>query len=706
MNLWKRLVNVCNALRASILYGNHHILTYMILPFALGILFAPYIKDCAGSYAYYVIPICVTVLIFVLCKKHVVNITTLFVILTIIFFVFGICSMLLRFYMLDIESGHYCPIDGKIIAKIVGEVEAIRKHDKGVKLTIVIKKMSDADKFDCSFIKAYKHRVRITMLNEEVGRFSIGDIVLFRASLMMPRYPSIPDGFNLAEYSYFNEIWAVGRSISNVHIVGKNVNLGVKGRINTVRHHIAMRILRVMSQPAAGVAIGLLIGDTSYIDSDTMQSLRDSGIAHLVAISGMHMVLIVGMVFFSVRYITSYFIYMTLHYNTKKIAAVMSIFISFIYLTIAGFPISAQRAFLVSCVFLFSILLDRELNSMRTLILGAFCILIISPESIKSPSLQMSFAACIGLISHGHLFNKEKVRILLIRHKAHDRVAKFIAYLASVLYSTLIASISTAPFIGYHFNTFSVYSAITNVICVPLNDIMIMLFGIIGVILMPVGLDVFPLYLMEIFLKLLIFIAKFISNIEGSAIYIPKLPNIAMLILTIGLFLYSLTKSYAKYLLLVMTFFTTAYLYIANKVIYDIVVPASGGVVVINDKGKYYLLKLNRSKYDIDVIKQYFGVKEWYNIDDFDSVVRDDTKYIIRHKSRLIALCYKKDCMLENKEKFDFVIDLWYNQHVERAKVGTVYLTLFDLKEDGGHLIYYDDKICSIKNEKGTFKIG
>jgi len=126
--------------------------------------------------------------------------------------------------------------------------------------------------------------------------------------------------------------------------------------------------------------------------------MRDAGLAHVLAISRLHMVIMAGSVFWLVRALLAGVPALALRYPIKKWAAVAALLAATFYLVLSGAAVPTVRAYLMMGVVMIAVLLDRPAITMRNVALATLAILPCSPESLFDTSFQMSFAAVIGLV--------------------------------------------------------------------------------------------------------------------------------------------------------------------------------------------------------------------------------------------------------------------------------------------------------------------
>ena len=159
------------------------------------------------------------------------------------------------------------------------------------------------------------------------------------------------------------------------------------------------RILAALPGESGAIAAALMTGARGAIPEATLTAMRDSGLAHLLAISGLHVGLVAGLLFFGIRALLALVPALALRYPIKKWAAAAAALGAFAYLALTGASVPTQRAFMMVGLVLLGILLDRSALSFRLIAWAAVVVLAVAPESLLSPSFQMSFAAVAALIA-------------------------------------------------------------------------------------------------------------------------------------------------------------------------------------------------------------------------------------------------------------------------------------------------------------------
>jgi len=263
--------------------------------------------------------------------------------------------------------------------------------------------------------------------------------------------------------------------------------------------------------------------------------MRDSGLAHILSISGLHIVFAVGLVMGLVRYGIALIPPLALRIDAKKVAAVLALMAALFYTALAGAPVPAQRACAMAAFALLAILLDRTALSLRLVAWSAVIVLVIAPESLTGASFQMSFSAVVALIagweSAAPWRRRLHERAELSRHRWVWRVG---AVLGASLLTTLIASIATGAFAAYHFNRLSLLGVVANLLGVPLTGFWIMPWGLLAMLLMPFGLEAVALVPMGWGVDWLNAIAFHVAAWPEAAMLVPSLPGASLWLLTAG----------------------------------------------------------------------------------------------------------------------------------------------------------------------------
>ncbi|MBV1885638.1 MAG: ComEC family competence protein, partial [Parvibaculaceae bacterium] len=451
--------------------------------------------------------------------------------------------------------------------------------------------------------------IRVTLASKKQIP-EIGSEIEALARLWPPAGPIEPGAYDFARDAWFKRIGATGFIMGKPTIISKSIqNLGwnfwITLHINKLRTLIGKKIERAMSPETAPIAIALITGDRDLIHPGTAQDLRTAGLAHILAISGLHMALVSGVLFAGLRALLALFPGLVLRYPIKKAAAILALGGATFYLLISGGAIATQRAYIMVCLMFLAILLDRPALSLRNVALAAIAIMFISPESVLGPSFQMSFAAVIALISF-----YEKSESSLIRSKNNDRrelqdpfwvpFRKGGGYVVGLLATSLIAGLATAPFAQFHFNRVASYGLLGNLLALPLMGAIVMPAAILALVLMPFGAEGAPLWVMEQGLKAMLWIAHWVAHLPHALQTLPTQPNWVLLLTVFGGLWLSLWKQRWR-------LFGILPILVGLSLSWSLSVPD----ILIDREGKVVAMTTLEGRYELTSSTPFFVTENW-----------------------------------------------------------------------------------------------
>lgn len=380
--------------------------------------------------------------------------------------------------------------------------------------------------------------------------FEIGDIVTGRARLTPPSGPALPELNDFSFSAYFDGIGANGLFYGAPE---KDLEAGPQAARSTsdallewlyrLRSSIGDRIRSILPGDTGAFAAALVTDERRAISNATTEALRQSGLAHIVAISGLNMALSAGIFFVGFRMLLSLFPVVAQAYPTKKIAAAGALIAVTAYFLISGFGVSAERAFIMMAIMLIAVFFDRPSISLRNVVLSALVIIAISPSEVLGPSFQMSFAATLALVSGYQLWKDRRVREnALLKLPIFRPVVAVAGFFGGVLLTSLIGGFSTALFSIEHFHRLTAYGLPANLATMPIISFIVMPAGLLAMLLMPFGLDA-PLWEVVGFgLDLVIAVAKTVSG-WGGDIGVGRLPAWYFAVAVAGFLLLTLLRT-------------------------------------------------------------------------------------------------------------------------------------------------------------------
>ncbi|MFY0661004.1 MAG: ComEC/Rec2 family competence protein [Shimia sp.] len=396
-----------------------------------------------------------------------------------------------------LDFRYYGAIEGRIIAIDRSASDAVRLTLEDVRLGRVAPENTPK-------------RVRVSLHGDHVGTAPTpGKLIGTTGHLSPPSGPVEPGGFDFQRHAWFKQIGAVGYTRVPVLALTPQEN---NGGIYGFRIRLSAAIPARMAPDVAGFAAAVTTGDRSGISEAVTESLRGANLAHLLAISGLHMGLLAGFVFGAVRFCIALVPSVALRVNGKKIAACISFAAATVYLLLSGGAISTERAYIMTVVVLLAVLLDRRALTLRAVAMAAIVVLVLQPEALMGPGFQMSFAATAALVG---VFG-------WLRDRKWQMGPKWLRPVSAVVVSSLVAGLATAPFAAMHFNHVAHYGLLANVLSVPVMGVLVVPAAVIAAVLAPLGLEAVPLWAMEQGLRWILTVATLVSGLDGARGTVPS----------------------------------------------------------------------------------------------------------------------------------------------------------------------------------------
>lgn len=437
--------------------------------------------------------------------KKVLNLKILFIIF--LFFIVGI----LRF---KVEDNFYNKIDKYIKSlnnkqqTIYGRIENIVDNGKNNYFILSNTKVNNMklDKTKCYFSK------------DIVDNFKIGFTVKVKGKIYTHDRP-----MNFGEFNSSNYYRSIKESsniyTSDIEIVDNKVNI-LKNSIYNIKNKIKLQIYKIFNKKYAGLFNAMISGDKSGLDLEQKKLFQDSGIAHILAISGLHLS-IIGLALFEL---------LRKKMSINKSAFIVSVFI-LLYAIFIDASFTTMRAIIMLYIKFLSMSLGRTYDSKNTLFIVAFIFIFYSPYLIFNAGFQFSYVAVFAL---NYDYSIESKKIGKIRQSLYNKfnIEEKVTNINKLTISPIIIlTLFLFPITVYNYFDYPLYSIIINIIVVPLMTI-VLYFGICGVILSFISVYIgrFLVGIVHYIFLLYEYICKFFDKMPYSNLYIGK-PLLAFIII-------------------------------------------------------------------------------------------------------------------------------------------------------------------------------
>ncbi len=433
-----------------------------------------------------------------------------------------------------------------------------------------------------------------------------GDRISGKATIFPPSRPSMPSSFDFTRYFFYRGIDGVGYATGTLTLDASAPPsdwAAVHVQLQNIRQSLADAMLRMTQQPASGVVVALATGQKEAITKKTRDALRDASLGHMLAISGMHMGIVCGVTFFALRFLLACVPALALRYPIKQLSALCGLVIGAAYLALADFPISAIRAYTMIAIVFAAILVNRQADTLRSIVLAALCILLIAPSSIAEIGFQLSFCATLALVLAYRRMREMNERTRL---KERPFWMRFPVYVGEMGLTSFIAGMVTAPLVAYHFNHFTLYGILANVCALPILSFIVAPSMLLAVIAMPFGMQAWLLRIAEMGIEWIIAIASFISDMPHATLHIAPLSGVAVLVMLVCVFGVITAKHYKAVCMSLMlfagalatTFFTSQP---------DILVAEDASAMAVKREHDWLLLKGSPRNFHVEQWAQTLG---------------------------------------------------------------------------------------------------
>ncbi len=586
------------------------------------------------------------------------------------------------------------------IATIEGRVLDIEPYPSGLRVVIDHVRVSGLGP------QATPSRVRLRLRGVQPS-IRGGQWITARGRLSPPSPPVLPGGFDFQRHAFFKGLGATGFALGTAKIMPGPVPGPFEWRIHlsNLRLDLAARVHRTVGGDAGAVSAALLTGHRRIIPEDRLRDFRRAGLAHLLAISGLHIGLAAGIVFFGLRALMVLVPRIALRLPVKKVAAVAAIVMAFLYALLAGATVPTQRAFLIALFVLVAVIVDRRGISMRSLAWGATAILLFQPESLMGPSFQMSFAAAIALVAAYEVANERGS----FRRDAGPALAAagLVRYAVGVAFTTLVASAATAPFVIYHFNEVATFGLIANLVAVPVTALWVMPAAMGALLLLPVGLDGLALAVMGAGVKIILAVADWVADLGGAAQILPSAPPWALAALTLGGLWLCLVRGRAR--LLGLSGVAVCLIAVPMVRAPDILVSGDGKLTAVLQDGDYYAFSnLRAGRFNRENWLAHAGFEEdhgrrWRRDGrQVDGLTCDSEGCLLRRNGLVVSVSETYAAFAEDCWSVDLAVVLVPAARPcpkPRRVIG-----LYDLKRGGSHGIWLTNppRVQTVGQERGA----
>lgn len=333
-------------------------------------------------------------------------------------------------------------------------------------------------------------------IKKDFQELKYGDIIMFSGEYQELSTPKNYRGFNYKEYAKKEKIYG-SCIVEKIECIGKKKS--ILSMFSNINREISNKIKMLFDEKEAELLNGIILGNTTNIDENVINYFRDSSLAHILAVSGTHVSYI----------IIALNIFLRKTNLGKKSLKLITIITLVMFLLIVGFTASVMRAIIMGVLIISSGIFYRKSDTLNNMNISIILILIYNPYFIRDIGFLLSYGGVIGIIGFYNIF----------RTKFQDRFEKnkITKYIKESLIISFSVQIVILPINIMLFNNVSIIFFISNILVLPLIGGVIIT-SIFIIITSFINLQIiYPLArIVNIVLKLIIFITKFLANLPFS----------------------------------------------------------------------------------------------------------------------------------------------------------------------------------------------
>lgn len=478
-------------------------------------------------------------------------------------------------------------------------------------------------------------RIRLSVRDPSPAVRTPGAVIALRARLMPPAGPLYPGGYDFARAAWFDRLGATGQALGPPRLVR-----AAKTGSDMASHRQALthRLQQALPGDSGALAAALITGDRGGISEATNKAMRDSGLAHLLSISGLHIAALCGAVFLLIRRTITFFPRLGLHWPSFEIAALGAAVAALAYTWLAGMSVPTVRACLAAVIALLAMVIGRSAFNLRMVAGAALIIMLAAPDAAWGPSFQMSFLSIAGIIA---LYQEDRLALLTRGDRYDPPLYGLMRQVAVLAAAGLVAEMLLAPVALYHFGRASFYGVFSNIIAIPLTS-----FVILPLLALYILLDwAWLLWPLAGAMQLWIDLAQVTADLPGAVWHSARINDHVYLLWLIGIFWFLWWRTAARFGAL-LPWGAALWLALSSETP-DMLVSGDGRHVIVFEKEQGWSLRSPLSDYHQQVFAEAGSVQSfkpmalkphrctadscWWPVGDYWVLALKSDIYISRH---------------------------------------------------------------------------
>lgn len=401
-----------------------------------------------------------------------------------------------------------------------GRVSAVELLPEGRRITLEAPRFGDAP--------PEARAVRVRLKPGDAAAPRPGDTLRVRALLRAPAPPAYPGAWDFQRAAFFSGLGASGFALGPAEVIAGPAGAPA---FASLRAGMEARVAAALPGAPGAIAAALLTGTQTAIPAAELAAMRDSGLAHLLSVSGLHIAIVMGCAFGLIRLALAAIPALALRLPVKALAALAALGVGGLYLLLSGSQVPMLRSFAMAALATLALLAGRRALSLRSLALAGAVVMVLQPAAVLGASFQMSFAAVLALIA-----GWEWLRPRLPSQGRHASWQRRLALAGfGILATSLLAGAATLPFGLHHFGRLQLYGTLANAIAVPVTSVLVMPAGMLAALLMPFGLEQLALVPMGWGVAAILWVAHQVAALPGAALQATPIPAWGLAVSALGL---------------------------------------------------------------------------------------------------------------------------------------------------------------------------
>lgn len=356
----------------------------------------------------------------------------------------------------------------KVIAKAMPEMPAVfvGKVESIIKNSPKSMRIKARGSLDTKFLPEIEYSgliIDFYKTDTKADSLKIGNTIYTPVKVRLPRQKMFPTDFDERFYARYNNVqWYASARTNNISIIDDSKN--IKAVSTEISESLGKRINQLFAPHFAGIIKAMLVGDKSDLNNETKQIFSLTGTAHVLAVSGLHVAIISGIIILFLGAIENRIIKFII-FTVAMIA----------YAFITGLSPSVVRAGIMAITVYFVYAIERHPKSLNLLSFAVLAMILYDPTIIYAPAFQMSAASVFGIILLYPIIKRSLSTLLNVQSVVGD-------YVVNSLSVTFAASVMVSPIVAYYFEVFSIVSPLANLLVIPLMSLA-MVFSIVAIAL-------------------------------------------------------------------------------------------------------------------------------------------------------------------------------------------------------------------------------